>query len=356
MFRLSSRASSDVAPLVARVGAYEILQEAPAALMVLDADGTIVHRNRAGLALGEKVGAERGAAVLAALREQLARIVRTETTFPVTRTVHVDEGGRHADAEVVVNRFDGGFAVVWRDVTLAHDTARTTKSVAGDLETSSVALTALGDQIAAGASEVSSRAGAVAAGSEQMSASIREIAVSAAAAASGTSTAVGAAGIASERLAKLGESSTRIGTVSKLITAIAEQTNLLALNATIEAARAGEAGKGFAVVAGEVKDLAGRTRSATAEITEMIAAIQTDSADAARAISDILRLIDEIGAQQTTVAGAVEEQTAVASEMSASVAAVADAAAVSANAVGELRRSADFVTAKAAELQALVVD
>ncbi|HUX69059.1 MAG TPA: PAS domain-containing protein, partial [Cellulomonadaceae bacterium] len=62
MFRLSSRASTDVAPLVARVGAYAILQETPAALMVLDADGTIVHRNRAGLALGEKVGAERGAA------------------------------------------------------------------------------------------------------------------------------------------------------------------------------------------------------------------------------------------------------------------------------------------------------
>ncbi len=356
MFRLSSRASSDVAPLVARVGAYEILQETPAAVMVLEADGTIVHRNRAALALGERVGAERGAAVLAALRDQLTQIVRTETTFPVTRTVHVSEGGRHADAEVVVNHFDGGFAVVWSDVTQSHDTARTTKAVAGDLETSSVALTALGDQIAAGASEVSNRAGAVAAGSEQMSASIREIAVSAAAAASGTSTAVGAAGVASERLAKLGESSTRIGTVSKLITAIAEQTNLLALNATIEAARAGEAGKGFAVVAGEVKDLAGRTRSATAEITEMIAAIQTDSADAARAIGDILRLIDEIGAQQTTVAGAVEEQTAVASEMSASVAAVADAAAVSASAVGELRRSADFVTAKAAELQALVVD
>ncbi len=355
MFRSSSRASSDVAPLVARVGAYEIFQDAPAALMVLEVDGTIVHRNRAGLALGEKVGAERGAGVLAALRDELAVIVRTESTFPVSRTVHVSEGGRHADAEVVVNRFDGGFVVVWRDVTQAHDTARTTQAVAGGLETSSVALTALGDQIAAGASEVSNRAGAVAAGSEQMSASIREIAVSAAAAASGTSAAVGAAGLASERLAKLGESSTRIGTVSKLITSIAEQTNLLALNATIEAARAGEAGKGFAVVAGEVKDLAGRTRSATAEITEMIAAIQTDSADAARAIGDILRLIDEIGAQQTTVAGAVEEQTAVASEMSASVAAVADAAVVSANAVGELRRTADFVTARAAELHALVV-
>ena len=64
-------------------------------------------------------------------------------------------------------------------------------------------------------------------------------------------------------VSRLGESSTEIGDVVKVITAIAEQTNLLALNATIEAARAGEMGKGFAVVAGEVKELAQQTARAT---------------------------------------------------------------------------------------------
>ena len=44
------------------------------------------------------------------------------------------------------------------------------------------------------------------------------------------------------RINALSQAASRIGDVVKLITAIAEQTNLLALNATIEAARAGEAG------------------------------------------------------------------------------------------------------------------
>lgn len=51
---------------------------------------------------------------------------------------------------------------------------------------------------------------------------------------------------------------------------IAETTNILALNATIEAMRAGEAGQTFAVVANEVKGLAGETRKATDEISEVI--------------------------------------------------------------------------------------
>ncbi|HKK00747.1 MAG TPA: methyl-accepting chemotaxis protein [Desulfuromonadales bacterium] len=58
--------------------------------------------------------------------------------------------------------------------------------------------------------------------------------------------------------------------IVQLIQTISRQTGLLALNAAVEAARAGQAGKGFAVVAEEVKNLAGRVREATDNISENI--------------------------------------------------------------------------------------
>ncbi|MBG0816470.1 methyl-accepting chemotaxis protein [Planomonospora sp. ID82291] len=164
--------------------------------------------------------------------------------------------------------------------------------------------------------EVSRHVQTVAAGSEEMGQSIREIAQSTSEAARIAGSAVSEAERATRTIAALGESSAQIGQVLKLITSIAEQTNLLALNATIEAARAGEMGKGFAVVAGEVKELAQETAKATDDISTRVAAIQRDTEGAVEVIDKISNVIAKINEYQTTIASAVEEQTATTQEMS----------------------------------------
>jgi methyl-accepting chemotaxis protein len=214
-------------------------------------------------------------------------------------------------------------------VQTAHEVARISEGLASAAEE----LTATSQQMSANAEETSTQANIVSAsaeqvnknlqtvatGSEEMSASIKEIAKNAHESAK---VATGAVKIAEETnhvVGKLGDSSTEIGQVIKVITSIAQQTNLLALNATIEAARAGEAGKGFAVVANEVKELAKQTAKATEDISRKIEAIQGDTKSAVGAISQISEVIKQVNDISNTIATAVEEQNATTNEMARNV-------------------------------------
>jgi ACT domain-containing protein len=140
---------------------------------------------------------------------------------------------------------------------------------------------------------------------EQMTASIGEIARNATESARVASSAVQLASTTNQVVSSLGESSAKIGQVLKVITTIAQQT--------------GEAGKGFAVVANEVKELAKETAKATEDIGRRIEAIQSDANNAVDAIGKIGAVIDQIHDISNTIAGAVEEQTAVTNEIARSM-------------------------------------
>jgi len=173
--------------------------------------------------------------------------------------------------------------------------------------------------VSAAAEEVSRTTQSIATATEEMGATIKEIAKNAADSARVAGQAVRMAESTNATVGKLGDSALAIGKVIKVITSIAQQTNLLALNATIEAARAGEAGKGFAVVANEVKELAKETAKATEDIGQSIEAIQIDTKEAVSAIATISGIIAQINDISSSIASAVEEQSATTSEMARNV-------------------------------------
>jgi methyl-accepting chemotaxis protein len=287
-----------------------------------------------------------------------------------TADVHSkDEVGQMAQA---LNQAQASLRETMRQINATSTTlagsAEDLTSVSAQIAANAENTAAQASTLASTATQVSSNVQTVAAGTEQMSTSIREIATSSTEAVRVASGAVREATTATATVAKLGASSIEIGNVVKVITSIAEQTNLLALNATIEAARAGEAGKGFAVVAEEVKQLAQETARATEDISTRVEAIQADTHNAVAAISRISEIIEDINSYQTTIASAVEEQTATTSEISRSVTeaatgsasiatgveSVAEASQSSMHGISESQRAAVELASLSAQLRELV--
>ena len=246
-------------------------------------------------------------------------------------------------------------------MTAIGDSSTTLASATEQLSASAQDMARLADEssvqsgiVASAAGQVSTNVQTVSAGSEQMGASIREIAQNASEVSRVAAQAVLAADNTTATVAKLGESSLEIAGVVKVITSIAEQTNLLALNATIEAARAGEAGKGFAVVANEVKELAQETAKATQDITARVQAIQSDTEGAVEAIGEISSIIGLINDSQSTIAAAVEEQTATTTEMNRNVAEAAQSASQIAENIDAVASATSSTTSAMNDAQAAI--
>jgi len=257
---------------------------------------------------------------IAGMLKLISEIAANNLTAEDVQVTSQDELGR---AGLALNEMKNNLRAV---IGSMAGTADQVASASEELSGTSQQITANSEETSTQAQVVSRASGevnqnlqTVATGSEEMSASIKEIAKNAHESAKVATGAVKVAEETTQIVGKLGDSSTEIGQVIKVITSIAQQTNLLALNATIEAARAGEAGKGFAVVANEVKELAKQTAKATEDISGKIEAIQGDTKNAVGAISQISDVIKQVNDISNTIATAVEEQNATTNEMARNV-------------------------------------
>jgi len=181
----------------------------------------------------------------------------------------------------------------------------------------------------------------------------------------------------SRDMADLGSRAEAIGRILGVISDIADQTNLLALNAAIEAARAGEAGRGFAVVADEVRKLAEKTMSATAEVGQSIRGIQEGTRKSAsgvheavtviegatslaeqsgQALDAIVSLVEAASDQVRSIAAASEQQSAASEAIEGSIVAVNEVSQETAQAMEHATTAVGDLTEQTQVVMGLIAD
>ncbi len=223
---------------------------------------------------------------------------------------------RKEEMHALADRFEAAVGAVVETVASA---ASELQGAAQTLTTTAEQTTNQASAVAAAANEATANVQMVAAAIEELSAAANEIGHRLSRSTEVAGRAVSEVDQTNGRMTELRGSADQIGNIVGMIDTIAGQTNLLALNATIESARAGEAGRGFAVVAQEVKELAGQTAKATADISSRIHGIQDSTGDVLSAITGIAQTIAEISEGTTAIAAAMEEQNATTAEVSRNI-------------------------------------
>ena len=171
------------------------------------------------------------------------------------------------------------------------------------------------DQVNAGSDNLAQAAQALAEGSTDQSAAVEELQATIANITSGVekcsaktedsyqeankyATEADQSRVEMEAMARINETSQKIGNIISDIEDIASQTNLLSLNASIEAARAGDAGKGFAVVADQIRKLAEQSTQSAVDTRQLIesslAEVEEGNKAAQRASDSIESVVDGI--------------------------------------------------------------
>ena len=332
-----------------------ILDRAPTPVFVLDESWGIVYRNRAALDVLAATIADIGEKGMNELRVDLVQRSRaTSRRYPEQEMFKVPWGDRTMVISVLIEDVPDGHVMTWRNITSQVEYEEKSAGLADVLAEASTGLTAEGTSLAEATQSAADQAKMLAAGATELTASVQEIAAGAAAAARTSQVAAATTRAANAGVEKLQASAAAIAVMAGTIRAIAEQTNLLSLNATIEAARAGAAGSGFAVVAGEVKELARRTADATEQIRTLVETITRDTGQAEHAIRQVADLIGDVAASQSVIAGAVEEQSAVAASMAANIEDVASAVVAAEATVGTTLATAKSLAHNAALLRGLI--
>jgi methyl-accepting chemotaxis protein len=183
--------------------------------------------------------------------------------------------------------------------------------IADDLHDTAVAIDCAADDTRARIETFQLQSAAVAASSQQttddmtgladqgtrLATTIQNLRDAAASARSSASKAVLLTEAGSRRGAALAVAARSIDENLALIRSVATQAHLLSVNAAIEAARLGEMGAGFSVVARELRQFAGRTRTAVGTIGDQMGEIRDIAGDIATsqiAVEQMARIVDGV--------------------------------------------------------------